>query len=158
MNRHLDKETLTAVVAGFEIDTVASEHLQDCVFCRRQVEVLRSPIDERRREIEAEAPDWEEHAASIMARVYEAGGEDLRVRPRRWVRSALAVAAGLVIAVAVGHYTVGDPVTTSEEIQIELILAEVDDVLANDDLPGFEALAEMVPDSEELVELVEGAL
>jgi predicted anti-sigma-YlaC factor YlaD len=156
MNRHLDEETLNALVAGLDVGDEAREHLQDCVFCRRRVDQVREPIESRRREIEAEAPDWDEHRGRIMADVLAATGQRLQPPARLWMRSALALAACVVIAVTVGIFTQENPVVMQDEIPIEQILAEVDDLLASDDLPGFEALAEMVPNTEELAALVEG--
>ncbi len=157
MNRHLDEETLTALVAELDVGDEEREHLQGCVFCRRRIDKIRGPLESRRREIEAEAPDWDEHKGRIMADVLAATGRQLRPPAKLWMRSALALAACVVIAVTVGIFTQENPAITQDEIPIEQILAEVDDLLAGDDLPGFEALAEMVPNTEELAALVEGA-
>lgn len=153
MNRHLDEETLSAVVAGLQTGEEAREHLASCVFCRRRIDQAREMIESRRLEIEEEAPDWDEHREGILEAIAAENGDGIVAARHRWMRSALALAACLVIALTVGLLTHDGPIVVQDEIPIEEILAEVDDVLANDEVPGFEGLAELVPDAEELATL-----
>jgi hypothetical protein len=155
MKGHLDEQTLTTIVAGLDFDDLARAHLSECVFCRRRIDQVRDAIESRQREIEDEAPDWEALSQSIMSEIPAPGREDRSWRGRRWYARVAAVAAGLTFAVTAGLYMSGDPGIDGEEIPVEQILAEVDDLLAGEELPGFESMAEMVPSSEELAEYFE---
>jgi len=59
----------------------------------------------------------------------------------RWLRPVLAVAAALVVAVGLGWLRSSgpaDPVAATPSV--EEILAEMDELLADDSIPGFEII------------------
>lgn len=154
MNRHLDDHEISAAVAGFELEPETAEHLASCLMCRRQVGAMAQLLAERRTELEAEAPNWQVQQQQILDRLPATGAGAARPA-RRWWRPALAAAAVLVAAVAVTlfympHSGVPVAVVADEEIQVEEIFAEVDALLADDTTPGFEALDQLVPGSDEL--------
>jgi len=141
MKRHLSPEEITAAAAGLEIDEAARRHLASCIACRTEAERLGGVVDARRREIVAGAPDWAASKASVMDRLPESAARGAARKPR-WLRPALAAAAALVVAVGLGVLrpdgtvdppTVGDPA-------VEEILAEMDELLSDDGIPGFEII------------------
>ena len=98
MKTHLEEHEITAAVADLDLEATTEEHLGSCVSCRRRVSAMRELIDARRRELEAEAPDWERQRREIMLQLPSTP----MVRPFRhslWTRPLLAIAAVLVAAV-----------------------------------------------------------
>ena len=151
--KHLNDDELSSAIAGLELSPDAERHLAVCVSCRTEIEALGGAIDERRGVLESQAPDWQAQRQAVMDR--------LPVRPvaprqgaRRWVRPILAVAATLVIAVGVGVLLPpgGTDAPTVQDLPVEEILAEVDALLADDSLPGFESIDPGVDDPESLFE------
>jgi anti-sigma factor RsiW len=147
MNAHLTNEQFAAAVAGLETVLEAAEHLGCCVSCRHEVAVLQHSINDRREEMEAGFPNWAQQREQVLARL-AAVPTGRRAPSRRWVRPLLAAAAVLVAVVGVGllmpHGAV-DPLPT-QELAIEEILADVDAILADDSLPGFEPIDPGVDD------------
>jgi len=149
MKTHLEENEFTAAVAGLELETATEEHLGSCVSCRRQVSAMRDVIDARRGDLETEAPDWEGQRQEIMLQLPPAP----TVRPMRrspWTRPLLAIAA--VLVAAVGLWALWTPAPTADpgvvsELAVEQILAEVDAMLADDSIPGFELIDQGMDDA-----------
>jgi len=142
MNKHLDEREITAAVAGLELEAAAEEHLGSCLSCRQRVSAMRDLIDTRRQELEVDAPDWQRQQQEILARLPSAAMEQ-STRRRVWTRPLLAVAALLVAAVALRALWMPAPAVDpgdDVELPVEQILAEVDAVLADDSIPGFELI------------------
>lgn len=154
MNRHLEDHQITAAVAGLEVDPVAEEHLASCLSCRQRVAAMGELIADRRRELVAEAPDWERQRKEIFLRLPDAPAA-VPFHRKRWVRPLLAAAAVLVMAIGVRMlWAPRAPVVPAAEgeIAIEEILAEVDAVLADEYLPGFESIDPGFSDPESMIE------
>lgn len=141
MNTHVTENDIGAVVAGIEVAPEVAEHLSSCVSCRQQVALMQRSIAERREEMAAECPDWQHQLREVMTRL-----SDTPVArtsgTRRWRVPVLAAAAALVAAVGIRLFLppeVGDA-TPGNDLAVEEILAEVDAVLADDSLPGFESI------------------
>ena len=149
MKTHLEEHEITAAVAGLELETAAEEHLGLCVSCRQQVATMRDAIDARRGHLEAEAPDWEGQRREIMSQLPPAPA----VRPVRrspWTRPLLALAAVLVAAVGLRALWTPAPPADPEvvsELPVEQILADVDAMLADDSIPGFELIDQGMDDA-----------
>ena len=149
MKTHLETHELTAAVAGLELETAAEEHLGSCLSCRQQVATMRDVVDARRRNLEAEAPDWEGQRQEIMLQLPSTPV----VRPfrrRLWTRPLLAIAAVLVAAIGLralwAPAPVADPGVVSE-LPVEQILADVDAMLADDSIPGLEPIDQGIDDA-----------
>ena len=154
MKNHLEDRHITAAVAGLELEPDVERHLASCLSCRLQVVEMREQIDARRGEIEAGAPDWERQRREILLRLPEAPVM-ASARRKRWVRPLLAAAAVLLMVIGLRVLWVpGTPVTpvVDGEIAVEEILAEVDAVLADEYLPGFESIDPGVSDPESIFE------
>jgi hypothetical protein len=138
MNTHLTDEQIAAAVAGLELDEGAREHLAACLGCRAAVSDMQRLIETRRAGIVAEEPDWEAQRAGVLAGLQPQA--PVRRRPR-WRTPALAAAAAVVMAVAVGVVLSpgGGPVP-GEDFALEEVLAEAETLLADDSIPGFEAI------------------
>lgn len=153
MNTHLSDDDFAAVAAGLEVDSKAREHLASCVACRQQVTDLEAFVTERRRVMEAEAPDWRLQHRQVMARL-DVASETAASSRQRWLRPVAAVAATLVAAVgirlAMAPHEATPPAT--EDLAVEEILAEVDAVLADDSLPGFESIDFGVDDPAKIID------
>jgi hypothetical protein len=147
MKIHLDEHEITAAVSGLEVNPAAEEHLASCLSCRQQVSSMRELIDARRRGLKAEVPDWDQQRLEILLRLPLASttGE----RHRRWVRPLLALAAILVAAIGLRMLWAPPLVdrATNAELPVEQILAEVDAVLADDSIPGFELIESGLDDA-----------
>jgi len=148
MKSHLEEHEITAAVAGLELEAAVEEHLGSCVSCRRQVSAMREVIDARLEDLEAEAPDWERQRQEIMLQLPPTP----MARPRRrlWARPLLAVAAVLVAAIGLRALWAPAPVVDPgvvSELPVEQILAEVDAMLADDSIPGFELLDQGMDDA-----------
>jgi anti-sigma factor RsiW len=142
MSNHLDERELSAAVAGLELAVPAAEHLESCLECRRRVAELQQLIGRRRAEQTSGEPDWETARAAVLARLPGVESERAASRLQRWWRPLAAAAAVAAIAVAVGLLAPGRVADeeASTEIPVEEILAEVDAVLADDSIPGFELI------------------
>ena len=149
MKTHLEEHEITAAVAGFDLEAAAEEHLGSCVSCRQQVSATRDLIDARRENLEAGAPDWERQRQEIMLQLPSAP----TVRPLRrrvWTRPLLAVAAVLVAAIGLRALWAPAPVVDPgvvSEVPVEQILAEVDAMVADDSIPGFELIDQGMDDA-----------
>jgi predicted anti-sigma-YlaC factor YlaD len=149
MKTHLEEHEINAAVAGLELETRAEEHLASCVSCRRQVSAMQELVDARRKELEAEAPDWERQLQEVMLRLPSTP----RARASRhnlWTRSLLAIAA--VLVAVVGLRALWAPVPPADsgvvtEMPVEQILAEVDAMLADDSIPGLELIDQEMDDA-----------
>lgn len=142
MTRHLEEHEITDAVAGIDLDRAVAEHLASCLACRQRLSAFLEAVDARREGLLAEAPDWERQRQEIMSRLPPAQTERSG-RRHRWKRPALAVAA--VLVAAAGLRVLWRPAPTVElgttsDLPVEQILAEVDAVLADDSIPGFELI------------------
>jgi anti-sigma factor RsiW len=134
----MTSEEIAAAVADLELETGAREHLEGCVACRAEVAEIEQLIDARRRELLADEPDWGVQAMQIMDRLPAAAAGGQR---SSWLRPALALAAVLVMAVGLGFLLSDGPVETPPvEPTVEEILAEMDELLSDDSIPGFEII------------------
>ncbi len=148
MSKHLSSEEIAAVVAGLEIEVPSTEHLESCVACRAEAADLEDLISVRREEMLGHAPDWDNQMRRVMDRLPAHPGADLRRRPR-WLRPVLAVAAALIVAVGIGLLRPDRPVAPPVgEPSVEEILAEMDELLADDSIPGFEIIDPEIDDLE----------
>ena len=149
MKTHLEEHEITAAVAGLELEAAAEEHLGSCVSCRRQVTDMQGVIDARRGTLEAEAPDWERQRQEIMLQL-PATPLARPLRRRSWTRPLLAVAAVLLAAIGLRALWAPAPVVDPgviSEVPVEQILAEVDAMLADDSIPGFELIDQGLNDA-----------
>lgn len=154
MTTHLNEEEFTAAVEGLELSPEATEHLAACISCRQQVDALQRAAAERLDEMEGQMPDWDHQRDEILA-CLPSSPAGSPAAPRRWLRPLMALAA--VFLMAVGLSSLWEPPEVPEpvagaEIEIDVILAEVDAVLADDSLPGFEFIDPGVDDPESLIE------
>lgn len=170
-DQHLDERDLSAAVAGLDLEDAARHHLAACLTCRRRVDAAAGLIQTRRDLQRTDEPDWHAQHRSIMVRLPAAAPEAPAERqnepttilawPARLLsqrsahRSLLAAAAALIVAAGLLALTrpwlpVRAPTITAAEVPVEDILAEVDAMLAEDQLPGFEPLDPIVPDLEEI--------
>jgi anti-sigma factor RsiW len=152
MKTHVTDEVLAAVVAGLEVSPEAAEHLSSCLSCRHEVAELRRFVADRRDGMAAESPDWRRQRREVMARLADTPTDSATAR--WWLRPLLAAAAVLVVAVGVSllmpHGGTTPPAT--DDLAVEQILAEVDAVLADDSLPGFESIDPGVDDPASILE------
>ena len=140
MKDHLTSEEIAAAIAGLELEPSSSEHFESCVVCRAEAADLEQLIGARREEMLAGEPDWEAQASQIMDRLPTDPGAVQRQRPR-WLRPVLAVAAVVVLAVGLGILRPDESVEQPiDEPTVEEILAEMDELLSNDSIPGFEII------------------
>jgi len=148
MTKHLTSDEIAAAVAGLELEPSVGNHLESCVVCRAEAAVLKDLITARRDEIQADAPDWAAQAAEIMDRL-PTDAEAGRQRRPKWFRPALAVAAALVMAVGLWILRLESPVgPPTDELAVEEILAEMDELLSDDSIPGFEIIDPEMDDLE----------
>lgn len=136
MNTHLNDHAITAAVAGLELAPVGLAHLASCGRCRGRVEEMRALVDRRRLELLEEAPDWDAQRQQVLRRLVPQVRKTQRLRPVLAAAAAVLVALALSLVRAPG--SPGD--ATAPKLDVEHILAEVDAVLADDSLPGFEAI------------------
>jgi hypothetical protein len=140
MNQHLTDDEVTMAVAGLDLGDSAREHLASCVACRAEVAALERLIAQRRAAATADEPDWQAITTAVIAALPVAERPGAHRRPR-WLRPALALAASVLIAVAVAVLRPDRPIEKpAGEPSVEEILAEVDELLADDRIPGFEAI------------------
>jgi hypothetical protein len=140
MKNHLTSDEIAAAVAGFELETAARDHLVSCVVCRAEVADLEELIAARREEMVTDEPDWADQTRRIMARL-PSDAASVGRRRSWWLRPVLALAAALVVAVGIGLLRPDRPVAPpAGEPSVEKILAEMDELLADDSIPGFEII------------------
>lgn len=139
--RHLDNHELATAVAGLDLEAWAVEHLASCMICRRQVQETRELIARRRELLVEHEPDWQHQKREILLRVPTNSATPHR-RSRRWLQPVLAAAAVLLVVVGLGLMRRGAPHGEQEapEVAVEQILADVDAVLDDDTIPGFESI------------------
>ncbi len=148
MTTHLTSEEIATAVAGLELEPPVREHLESCVVCRTEAADLERLITARGEEMLADEPEWDAQAAQIMDRLPAVSETDLQ-RRLKWLRPILAVAAVLVMVVGIGilrpSRQVEPPVS---EPSVEEILAEMDELLSDDSIPGFEIIDPEMDDLE----------
>jgi len=146
MSHHLTDEQIAALVAGLELGDEALQHLDSCLGCRSAVSEMRCLIETRRDRLVADEPDWEAQRAGVLAGL----GEHASKRRPGWLTPALAAAAAVVMAVAVGVVMgPGGSSVTRDEIALEEILAEAETLLADRSIPGFELIDPGLDDFED---------
>jgi len=142
MTGHLDEREISAAVAGLELAGGSARHLESCLECRRRVAEVTALIGRRRAEQASGEPDWEAARAQILDRLPALASGRSASRRLGWWRPLAAAAAVVAAAVAVRllapERAAVDP--ASSEIPVEEILAEVDAVLEDDSIPGFELI------------------
>lgn len=141
MNTHLDDEQIAAVIIGAELERAAADHLESCLDCRRRVASMEELMALRRQRMATDEPDWDLQLAAVMDRL----PADDAARPSRrssWIRPLMAAAAALLVVVVVGMLGPDQPeiVSNGTDIAVEEILAEMDEILADDSIPGFEVI------------------
>ncbi len=150
--KHLEDHEIAAALAGEPLESSSDEHLAGCLACRQQVTELEALISERRESLETEVPDWEEQRRAVLDRL---GDPPAAARSQsHWRRALLAAAAVVLLAIGVRELTVPQITTVpgvDNEIQIEKILAEVEAVLSDDSLPGFESIDPGFDDPESMI-------
>ncbi len=142
MTDHLEDREIAAVLAGGDPGSRAVEHLESCLGCRREIDRLGELVSRRRAELASQAPDWGRQRDRIMDRLPPAAATRDRAGSR-WLRPLLAAAAVLVVAVGLRLAWLPSAPTGEQsrtDLAVEEILAEVDEVLADDSLPGFEPI------------------
>ncbi len=154
MSTHLDEEQITAAVAGLDLELETQEHLTGCLSCRQRVAAFEDLVASRGKQMAAETPDWDRQRAEILLRL-PADPASRPVRTRRWLQPLIAAAAVAIVVVGLdlvwSPSPTGDPVVELE-VPIEQILADVDAVLSDDSLPGFEPIDPGVDDLESIFE------
>jgi hypothetical protein len=139
--KHLENERISAVVAGLELEAEERAHLESCVECRRSVSAMRDLISVRRVQLEAGEPDWSAQREAVLGRLPPAGRTG-PARGRGWWRPALAAAAAVIVAgvvILMGPRS-SELASNGPEIPVAEILAEVDALLEDDSIPGFEVI------------------
>jgi len=142
MNRHLDDEQIAAAVAGDERSSDVGDHLGSCLECRQKVAALEELIRLRRRTLVADEPDWEAQREAVLGRLPQpqpVRGES----SKSWLRPLMAAAAAMIVVAVVGLMMRPEQTeiaSNGADIAVEEILAEVDELLADDSIPGFEVI------------------
>lgn len=152
--RHLTDEEIVQALAGLELDGEARRHLDTCLTCRRRIEALEAPVAARRDEMLQEAPDWEAQREQILSRLDQPAAPVVRLNRRHWVRTLLAAAAVLIAGIGLWlHTSRHSPAMPRTDAQVERVLDQVNATLADDRVPGFEALDQLVPSPGEIAGL-----
>ncbi len=143
MTRHLTDEEIARAITGEPLGGPAARHLEACVACRREADVLRAFVTGERARLEDAAPDWDVQLGAIMGAI---GVPAPRRRPlwRPLAAALLAAAAAVAIVLIPEHGA------HRQGIAVERVLAEVDATLDDDPLQGFAPLEVLVPDPHEL--------
>jgi len=152
MNRHLDDEQIATLLIGAELEPEAREHLEVCLDCRGKVASTARLIELRRRSIDDGAPDWKRQHAAVLDRL-PVDPASTAARRGRWLRPLIAAAAALIVVavVAVMRPRPAEIASNGSDIAVEDILAEVDALLADDSIPGFEIIDPGVDELESFV-------
>jgi anti-sigma factor RsiW len=140
--KHLDDHQISAALAGLDLDREVDEHLASCVECRGRVASMGELIADRRHRILAEEPDWIRQRAAVLDRLPGASSVPASSASRRWWRPALAAAAAVVVVAGLsllGPRSV-ERTAANGEIPVAEILAEMDALLEDDSIPGFEVI------------------
>ncbi len=139
--KHLDDGQISTAVAGLDLDAEGRGHLESCVDCRRRVGMMAELIDARRLRMKDEEPDWAAQHEAVLGRLPSAS-QTPPVRSSGWWRPAMAVAAALAVVAVVSLVGPRSPELASDnsEIPVAEILAEVDALLEDDSIPGFEII------------------
>jgi hypothetical protein len=138
---HLEDQEIAAAVAGLPLTEDAADHLQLCEHCSQQVVELAGLIGCRGRKLAGEAPDWHRQRELVLARLGEPVAADVTSPRRLW--PLLAAAAAAVAAFGLSVAELPRPASEARgepRMAVEEVLAEVDAVLDDDTLPGFEAI------------------
>lgn len=152
--RHMTDDEIALAVAGLELDGEIQRHLDACLGCRRRIEALKAPIVARHAEMLGEAPEWEAQREQILSRLDEPAATIVRLHRRHWARALLAAAAVLIAAFGLWlHAGRRSPATPRTDAQVERVLDQVNATLANDTVPGFEALDQLIPSPGEIAGL-----
>ena len=148
MSNHLTTEEIATAVAGLELETSVSDHLEHCVACRAEMTDFEALVGARREAILTDEPDWAAQTEQVLNRLPTGVETAGRQRPR-WLRPVLAMAAVVVLGVGIG---VLRPDRAVEQPpggpSVEEILAEMDELLSNDSIPGFEIIDPEMDDLE----------
>jgi len=141
MNRHLDDEQIAAAVAGDERPSDVGDHLGWCLECRQKVAAVEELIRLRRRSMVAGEPDWEAQREAVLGRLPQPQPVR-REKSKTWLRPLLAAAAAMIVVAVVGLMRPEQTEIASNgaDIAVEEILAEVEELLADDSIPGFEVI------------------
>lgn len=157
MTIHLRPEEIDAAIAGLDLDDEAKQHLENCVLCRAEVAEFDELIEARQAELDDDEPDWNLQVGAIMDRLPVEGGSTGQYRSG-WRRPVLAVAAVVVMAVGIGvlrwDRSIEPPV---DEMAVDEILAEMDELLSDDSIPGFEIIDPRITDLSDILEQLEPA-
>ncbi|RLE27014.1 MAG: hypothetical protein DRJ65_04080 [Acidobacteria bacterium] len=149
MIRHLNDQELASATAGFPLAPEQQAHLEGCISCRRSVDHFLDQVNERRRSIGREAPDWDAQTKKIVDALPLTQVTHINSR-RRWLTPLLAAAATITIVVGIGlivQRTGPASISSSRsEIEIEEILAQADSLLADEGIPGFDMFDDMTDD------------
>jgi hypothetical protein len=161
-DQHLNDEQLAAVIAGLSVDPAAQAHLAECLACRRSVQMTEEAVALRRRQMEAQAPDLTRQRREIMDAIGRVDGQGNGRRSRQLLLAAAAAVAAVLLGSLLWtlgwqrpeaqSFAIAAPTT---DIAAEEVLAQVDAVLASDQIPGFAPLEGIVPDDQELERLLE---
>ena len=139
--KHLDDGQISTAVAGLDLDAEGRGHLETCVDCRRRVGSMQDLIGARRLRMEDEEPDWAAQHEAVLGRLPSVA-QTTSVRSRGWWRPAMAAAAALAVVAVVSM--VGPRSTelapNDSDFPVAEILAEVDALLEDDSIPGFEII------------------
>ena len=149
MSRHLTDNGLYKTPKAIPLEAKRLAHLEGCVSCRRSVNLFLDQVENRRRAMEAKAPDWDTHLVQVLSDLPHTPAAPLAAR-RRWLSPLLAAAATITLAVGtskVVHRSGPAPVPTPRpEIAIEEILAQAESLLAEDGIPDFDVLDNITDD------------
>jgi hypothetical protein len=147
---HLDDAAFERLLVGRPVSLEDRQHLDHCLACRRELEVVRHALSEEREELVHDKPDWNAQRRAILDRI-PASSVIPMPRPPRRARHLMAAAATLLVALGVGWLVRpgGEiaPQSAAEPVPVEEILATTDTLLADDDIPGF-GLIDPFADSE----------
>jgi hypothetical protein len=151
--KHPDDHQISAALAGLDLDREVAEHLASCVECRCRVASMRELIADRRDRMWADEPDWGRQRDAVLNRLAETPSTPAMPGRSRWWRPALAAAATVVVVVGLsllGPRPVERTVTNGE-IPVTEILAEMDALLEDDSIPGFEVIDPGVEGIEDMI-------
>ncbi len=149
MSHHLNDHELASATAGGPLEPERLAHLEGCVSCRRSVKLFLDHIENRRRAMEEETPNWDDHLEEVLGSLPGVPVAPISIR-RRWLNPLLAAAATITIAVGAGMFVQrsgpGPAPTPRPEIAIEEILAQADSLLAEDGILDFDVLDNITDD------------
>lgn len=142
MTHHLDDASFAAALSGSTVDPAIRDHLESCLVCRRELQVHADLLEAENRRQRLQAPDWNAQRASILEQL-PATTPVVSIAPtrRRWMRRLMAAAATGLVAIGIGWiaHDLNRP-TPSDPVPVEDILATTDRLLAEDGVPGFDAI------------------